>query len=97
MAPGCPEGTLKDRHTASGAALTVLFILKEELQCDATYSPQRGVWTVLFHIQTPQVADSPEVIHPRSVSPASCCSSIYTYFLFLSDSDIQRDSKPHGD
>lgn len=63
MALGCPEGTLKDRHMAGEAALTVLFIFKEEVRCDLTYTPQRRVWTVLFHIQTPQVADSPEVIH----------------------------------
>lgn len=45
---------------------------------------------ILFHVGIPQVADSPEVIH-LCVSPAGC-SSIYTYFLFLQDRNIQRNS-----
>lgn len=56
-------------------------------------SCSEGVSTVLSQIQAPQVAYSPEVIHPWSVSPACCCSSIYTYFLFLSDSDSRCNKR----
>lgn len=58
---------------------------------DITQSSSEGVYGwYCFTFKRTQVADSPEVIHLWSVSPACCCSSIYMYFLFLPDSDIQR-------